>query len=190
MTNTYQFFFVADGMCQPRPSPPHLHFEFPLLSPALLQIPIHEPRRRVRQRRLHETNFFLCLYHFWPSTRRFSVGEWSPHPNWNLLHIAQRGNAYIFCDTRLTFLCLLVHIIWKYRTARRLRLVTGGEFCLFSFFFALTSCTCVYWLSSLVFGRWYVSSFDMSSSLSFLKEFPIFSCTFADIYSRSSCTRF
>jgi hypothetical protein len=44
MTNIYHFFFLAGGMCWPRPSPPHLHFEFPLLSPALLQIPIHVPR--------------------------------------------------------------------------------------------------------------------------------------------------
>ena len=37
----------------------------------------------------HETNCFLCLYHCWPSTRRFSACECSPHPHWNLLWIAQ-----------------------------------------------------------------------------------------------------
>ncbi len=50
----------------------------------------------------HETNSFLCLYHFWPSTRRFSVGECSPHPHWNLLRIAQ-GCLHI-CDMKLTLL--------------------------------------------------------------------------------------
>ncbi len=37
-------FFLAGGMCCPRLSPPHLHLEFPLFSPALLQISIHVPR--------------------------------------------------------------------------------------------------------------------------------------------------
>ena len=37
----------------------------------------------------HETNSFLCVNRFWPSTRCFSVGECSPHPLWILLRVAQ-----------------------------------------------------------------------------------------------------
>ena len=58
MTNIYHFFFLAGGMCWPRPSPPHLHFEFPLLSPALLQIPIHVPRSAYVSNAFDETNSF------------------------------------------------------------------------------------------------------------------------------------
>jgi hypothetical protein len=63
---------------------------------------------RIAQRRLPfcdmklETNSFLCLYHFWPSTRRFSVCECSPHPHWNLLRI--RYFSFVN-ETKIFFFC-------------------------------------------------------------------------------------
>ena len=57
----------------------------------------------------HETNSFgvtlsvLCgLLH-----DVFQLVSVHPHPHWNLLHIAQRGDAYIFYDMRLTLLVSL-----------------------------------------------------------------------------------
>jgi hypothetical protein len=76
MTNIYHFFLAA-GMCWPRPSPPHLHFEFPLLSPALLQIPIHVSRSAY-------VSAFYCPYTLVPDPRNFTnssdVLGWKGYP--------------------------------------------------------------------------------------------------------------
>jgi hypothetical protein len=53
----------------------------------------------------HETNFFLCLYHFWPSTRRFSVGECSPPSPLKFVTGCSETLAFLWQKTN-SFLCL------------------------------------------------------------------------------------
>ncbi len=50
----------------------------------------------------HIANSIGVFTTLWPSTRHFSVCEFSPHPHWNLLRIAQRRLP--FGDVKLTLL--------------------------------------------------------------------------------------